>query len=225
MEHAWRSAPPEPGSDETRPWFERVYANCKGYIIRNSDDTFKQVNKDVASTYLRGLGVSQERDTHTTSPLDRAILAMHDRHSVDKAIALAGYQPGVVTLSDGRRILITKGPKLLDPIPGEFPTITKFLNGMLLDQVVYFLGWMQHAVKHLYAGKVKKGQSIVFAGPIDSGKSVLQNLVISPLLGGRVARPYAFLAGRTDFNGEWFESEHLMLEDETPRGTMILNNS
>jgi hypothetical protein len=87
---------------------------------------------------------------------------------------------------------------------------------MLRDQVVYFNGWMQHAVKPLYVGKIRKGQSIVLAGPIDSGKSVLQKLIISQLLGGRVARPYAFMAGRTDFNEDWFECEHLMLEDETP---------
>lgn len=202
--------------DEEQPWFGRVYANCTGYAIKNSDGTFKVVNKDVASTYLRDLGISQERDTHTTSPLDRAILAIHDRHSVDMTIALAGYQPGVFTLPDGRKILITRGPKLLEPVPGEFPTIQKFLDGMLRDQAVYFHGWMRHAVKNLYAGEIKKGQSLVLAGPIDTGKSVCQTLIISPLLGGRVAKPYAFLAGRTDFNGDWFECEHLMLEDETP---------
>ena len=34
------------------------------------------------------------------------------------------------------------------------------------------------------------------------------------MIGGRSAKPHAFMTGRTDFNAELFEAEHLMLEDE-----------
>jgi hypothetical protein len=53
------------------------------------------------------------------------------------------------------------------------------------------------------------------AGPRNSGKSLLQNL-FTVILGGRVAKPYRYMSGRTDFNGELFGAEHLMVEDEAP---------
>jgi hypothetical protein len=210
------SIPPEASPDENQPWYGRVYANCRNFYVKMDDGTYKELSVEAASGFLKEWGISSRPDTQTTSPLDRAKNTIHNRHSVDWALALAGYQPGVRTLPGGKKVLITRGPSLLKPVEGTFPHITKFLDGMLGDQAVYYHGWMQLAVRPLYAGKIKKGQSIVFAGPIDSGKSALQNLIITPLLGGRVARPYAFLVGRTDFNEEWFESEHLMLEDETP---------
>lgn len=210
------SQPPETTPDESQPWYKRVYANCTGYAIKNSDETFKEVNKDVASTYLRNLGITQEKDTHTTSPLDRAILAIHDRHSVDMCIALAGHQPGIIDVGGGRKVLITRGPKRLEPVKGDFPTIRAFIDGMLRDQAIYFHCWMHLSVVPLYNGKLKRGQALILAGPKDSGKSVCQNLIITPLFGGRVARPYAHIVGQTPFNEEWFESEHLMLEDEAP---------
>jgi hypothetical protein len=227
IEHEWRNAPVDDGADEGQPWFGRVYANCRNFYVKMDDDTYKELSVEAASGFLKEWGISSRPDTQTTSPLDRAKNAIHNRHSVDWALALAGYQPGIIHLHGGKKVLITRGPSLLKPVPGEYPIITSFLDGLLRppqsppqspseDQVVYFKGWAQQAVSHLYAGRIKKGQSIVFAGPIDSGKSALQNLIITPLLGGRVARPYAFIVGRTDFNEEWFESEHLMLEDETP---------
>jgi hypothetical protein len=226
-EQVWRAAPVDDGEDENQPWFGKVYANCRNFYVKMDDGTYKELSVEAASGFLKEWGISSRPDTQTTSPLDRAKNAIHNRHSVDWALALAGYQPGIKDLHGGKKVLITRGPELLKPEPGDYPIITKFLNGLLSppkslakspseDQVVYFKGWAQHAVRHLYAGKIKKGQCIVFAGPIDSGKSGLQNLIITPLLGGRVARPYAFIVGRTDFNEEWFESEHLMLEDETP---------
>jgi hypothetical protein len=38
--------------------------------------------------------------------------------------------------------------------------------------------------------------------------------MISPLLGGRMAKPYQFMSGATPFNGNLFEAEHLMVEDD-----------
>jgi hypothetical protein len=43
----------------------------------------------------------------------------------------------------------------------------------------------------------------------------LQNL-ITILLGGRSAKPHQNMSGETDFNGDLFCAEHLMMEDEEP---------
>ena len=161
------------------------------------------------------MGISNKPDTATTSPLDRVFNIIHDRYHVDHYGALAGYRPGLIE-PGGNKILITKGPRLIEPVKGEFPTIRRFIDGMLREQAKYAHSWNHLAVVPLYNGNITRGQILILAGPADSGKSVYQNFIVTPTLGGRVARPYAYIVGRTDFNEDWFESEHLMMEDETP---------
>ena len=55
---------------------------------------------------------------------------------------------------------------------------------------------------------------MAFVGPADCGKSLLQNLM-TDIFGGRSAKPHAFMSGATNFNGDLFCAEHLMIEDET----------
>jgi hypothetical protein len=65
-------------------------------------------------------------------------------------------------------------------------------------------------------GERRKGQAIFLCGQHDCGKSFLQNYIITPLLGGRVALPYKYLNGDTQFNSELFAAEHLCLDDDVP---------
>ncbi|MGA8659626.1 MAG: hypothetical protein WB586_26180, partial [Chthoniobacterales bacterium] len=163
--------------------------------------------------------ISDRRDTPASSPLDRTYTALHDRHHVDHWGPLAGYQPGIIH-HGGKKVLITKGAELIEPVKGEFPTIREFMDGMLQDQAIHAHCWNQLAVVPLYNGEITTGQILVLAGPIDSGKSVYQKLLVTPLLGGRAAKPYAYMIKRTDFNEDLFECEHLMCEDETPARDM-----
>jgi hypothetical protein len=176
------SLPPEVIPDENQPWYGRVYANCRNFYVKMDDGTYKELSSEAASGFLKEWGISSRPDTQTTSPLDRAKNAIHNRHSVDWAGALAGYKPGLVPHREGK-ILITKGPKLLEPVKGEFPTIQEFMGGMFGDQAKYVHSWNHLAVSPLYNGELEPGLALVIAGPINSGKTAYQNLVITPLLG------------------------------------------
>jgi hypothetical protein len=207
--------PPEVVPDEEQPWFEKIYANCNGYLVKDVYGNFKQTNETNTGRVLREMEISDRRDTETSSPLDRAFTALHDRHHVDHWGPLAGYRPGIIQ-HGGKKVLITKGAELIKPVEGEFPTIRELIYGMFQEQAIHAHCWNHLAAVPLYNGEITRGQILVLAGPINSGKSVYQNLIVTPMLGGRVARPYAFMVKRTDFNEDWFESEHLMCEDETP---------
>jgi hypothetical protein len=74
---------------------------------------------------------------------------------------------------------------------------------------------MRVALEALYSGDLRPGQALVLTGKRDSGKSFLQKL-ITIMLGGRMARPYNFMSGKTPFNGNLFGAEHLSIEDEVP---------
>lgn len=151
---------------------------------------------------------------------------MRERRLELELSAIAGFKAGVYELS-GQRVLVRTSPQLVEPKQGEWPTVKALIHSKLdfswsddeghgIDQTDYFHGWMKTALEGLYLGgpgNFRPGQCCIFAGPRDSGKSRLQHQVITGLLGGRSADPGPYLFGRTDFNGEMFSAEHLMMED------------
>jgi hypothetical protein len=144
------------------------------------------------------------------------------KHDVAYVGRLAGYSAGCYTIF-GRPILVTESPNIVKPVPGQWDTIRQLVAGLLkdesVDQTPYFYGWVQTAYLSLTSGNFTPGQALAIAGVKDSGKSRLQNL-ITEMLGGRVAKPYHFMTGKSNFNSEMFSAEHLMIEDE-PASTRI----
>lgn len=97
----------------------------------------------------------------------------------------------------------------------EYPVVEK---RWVFDQTPIFYGWLKLALEVYYrraAGEdvMRNGQGLVIAGKPDGGKSLLQQYIITPLLGGRMAKPDDFLTGSTNFNSELFASEHLAMGD------------
>jgi hypothetical protein len=93
--------------------------------------------------------------------------------------------------------------------------ILHILQGLLGDgrQLDYFYSWLKIAWETLLAGLHMPGQAMAIAGPINSGKSLLQSL-ITEILGGRNGKPYQYMAGETPFNADLIRAEHLIIEDE-----------
>lgn len=151
----------------------------------------------------------------TVSELDLAILDVQLERNVDYAASLAGYKKGVYEIT-GSRVLVVDSPILSNAAPGLWDTLRLVLDGLLsdkhFDQASYLFGWLKLALESLRAGEQRPGQALALAGPKDCGKSLLQKL-ITVLLGGRVASPYAYMTGVTPFNGELFRAEHLVVED------------
>jgi hypothetical protein len=84
------------------------------------------------------------------------------------------------------------------------------------DQLEYLLGWLQIAFIALVTMSFIPGQIPVFAGPANCGKTLIQTKIITPLLGGRDAKPYQYMTGLTQFNSDLFKGEHLIISDENP---------
>lgn len=166
---------------------------------------------------LRKEGVSPKlmTDKHI-SPLDDILIKIQEENNIEYAGSLAGYFSGLHIIC-GKRVLVTDSPILIKPKEGEWPTLAKFLEGLLVDdtydQRLYLYGWLKIALEALKNETRRAGQTLVIAGESNCGKSLLQN-IITLLLGGRAAKPYPYMTGSTDFNSELFGAEHLMIEDE-----------
>lgn len=166
------------------------------------------------SRLLRSVGV--KKDEYTVEGLhlvEQAILTIMHEKNVHYAGEVAGYPVGMYEIS-GRRVLITRGPKLVKPQEGPFPTIRGFLDSLLGEERRYFDAWCKSALLSLKAGSpFRPGQVLCLAGSTGCGKSLLQDLV-TEILGGRSAKPYRYLIGETTFNGDLIQAEHLCIEDE-----------
>lgn len=154
-----------------------------------------------------------------TSELERKILDIREHSDVDYVGGLAGYKAGFYQLGD-QRLLITHGPKIVYPVAGNCDLIMQIIDNLLNDeeeesgqQLLFFLCWLKIAYESLLNGSFRPGQVIVFAGTHGCGKSLVQK-IITEILGGRSARPYKYMTEQTEFNGDLFGAEHLVIEDE-----------
>lgn len=191
-----------------------------GYYLRLRNGQFVQLGSSDLRLHLMHAGIGkQETKTFGITQADHFVYMTQTDKNVDYAGPLAGYRIGLHTLNDGSRALVTSEPFEVFDEPkesGEPKRIVEFFgdlfseNGAAVERL--FL-WLKVATESLRESTFQPGQVAVFAGPPGCGKSLAQELICR-LLGGRKAKPYAFLAGKSQFNGELCGAENWVIEDE-----------
>jgi len=155
--------------------------------------------------------------------MEETLLSIQENNNIRYAGPLAGYPEGVHVIQ-GKRILVNSGPNLVNPQAGKWPLLGGIFANMLEtdEQLQHFYGWLKFGLEHLRerinnpAGVTGlfPGQALGLIGPKGAAKSLTQT-IITALLGGRCARPFQAMSGGTAFNEDWFEAEHLCIEDES----------
>ncbi len=173
----------------------------------------------VDQTTLRSFVVTQGYDSTKNSGIsevDDCMLELQARQNVAYVGPLAGHQAGLYTVNK-QRVLVTESPTFIEPRPGEWPTLMAVFDAMFagdtFNQRDYLFAWWKLAVAGVRSGEVQASQMLTLVGPGGAGKSLTQGL-ITETLGGRSAKPYQFMCGRTAFNADLFRAEHLIIDDE-----------
>ena len=181
------------------------------------DDVGKWMKVDLTS--VRSFVACQGYDTRHaegTTEADQCVLKLQERQNVAYAGPLAGYRAGLYWMNQNR-VLVTESPRFIEPQAGEWPTLRALLDAMFgddeLGQRDCLMAWWKLAVASVRSGRVQASQMLTLAGPPGSGKSLTQQL-ITETLGGRSAKPYLFMCGKTTFNADLFRAEHLVIDDE-----------
>jgi len=208
------SEPPRREPDKVDVFYD---AGGKSFWTANGRGEWQELTKENVGLILRARWYSaQDKLSNSLSILESKILDVIQNHSVHFAGKIAGWQPGMAEIC-GDKVLITRGPRLIAPRRGPFPLIKRFIAELLGDQGKYFYAWMKSAYTSLREGApFAPGQLFCVAGPVGCGKSLLQ-MLITEMLGGRMAKPFRYLTGATPFNGDLIASEHLCLEDESAK--------
>jgi CHC2 zinc finger/Toprim-like len=201
--------------------YDSIYvSDTREHWVLNAEENWMSVTE---STVRRKL--NQEFSIRSKSPaegvpsdLQIELRGIEHFRNVAFACSLAGYPRGVYPIGSGERILVTNGPRLIAPAPGDWNNIKQFLTGLVgSDQLIYLIGWLSTAVKALYGHTLAPGHALILVGPRDNGKTFFQSEILTSVLGGRAARPYQYMTGQTSFNSDLFAAEHQMISDEVPR--------
>lgn len=179
-----------------------LWNNGKDYVPMDSRSVIKQLG-------MRGIQPAA----------DYVAIIQTDRF-IKYAGPLAGRRRGIYEYN-GDLLLATTDPKIIKSSPGVFPTIRGFISDLLGgddhkdSQVEAFFGWLATARRAMLEGVRRPGQALVLAGPVACGKTQLIKQVIIPAMGGRDARPFKYISGATNFNGDLIGAEVLVIDDET----------
>ena len=212
LQKEWVADIPSPQS------FETYYDPAgKHYWIQNARGNWIEVNETSVRRHLKQAGFQATAGNgESLSQVDKEINRVQTELDLAFAGPLAGHRAGVHTIV-GNRVLVTNSPMLIVPKPGNCSTVMHVLRNLFHDpkhnQVDYVFAWTKVAVESLQAGTRMPGQALAIAGPADSGKSLFQDY-LTGILGGRAAKPYRYMSGKTQFNGELFGAEHQMIEDD-----------
>lgn len=196
-------------------------APTKEYYLRNTRGVWLPLNEGQFKRHLRSAGfTTKPKDGELVSQADNVILQTQNHRDIQYAGRLCGRKMGFYD-EGGTRFLVTSGFELPKPTRGQWRMINAVVDGLLKSsegehgdtQIAVFHGWIQTALVALAAERIQSAQALALAGPAGSGKSLLQAL-ITEILGGRAAKAARYMQGATPFNGDLFEAEHLVLEDE-----------
>lgn len=138
-------------------------------------------------------------------------------------VALPGYKEGIYDLPGGERVLVKRSPTVIEPCEGEWPVIREVIEGLLggggegggIDQTPWFWSLCKCWYRAFVSGSPegwKQGHAVIFTGPAGCGKNLVQELILTALIGGRQADPLKFLMDEDQFNGDMMV-EHWLLSE------------
>ena len=205
----------------TRLKMPAIYYDKKShhYWAREKGGGWTSLTERAVIDILKSAGLSADPGDDPLSEIAVELLRIRHECGLDFAGPLSGHKRGHYKIN-GRQILVTRSYEIIKPRQGSCETIYAVLEGLFGEkQAFIFLYWLKLAYEALASSKLRPGQALFIAGPRNSGKSFLQNHIITPVLGGRACRCYRYLSDKSDFNGELWEAEHLMIDDDVPPGS------
>ena len=197
-------------------WF---YPQSEKYFVQDEFGEYVPYTKTTLKLILKSWGLrGRAHDDEILSPIDALIADVSYAKSVAYAGRLAGIKTGCYIMN-GKRVLVTSDPVIIKSEAGVWPMIesisNQLFNGGEIDQRPYIYGWLKMGRKAVLEAFPMPGQALVLALPRNAGKNLFQD-IITELLGGRAEKPYRYMVGKSEFNGDLFGAEHLCIADEVP---------
>lgn len=206
-----------------------IYFDGKQYWEKGAGGQWKNKSRADAILTLQNRGLNDKAQKgQTVSDAGRVLYFIQQENRVDGAAPLINYKPGIVEVGP-RKILNVTTMQPFEPIKRDVSNeeceklwLKQFLNGHFARPEGrpedFFLSWLRRSYQSMYEYRRWMGQAVFLCGPADNGKTLLCLRIVAPLLGGRVANPFDYFTGDTNFNDDLFEAGLWAINDEeSPR--------
>lgn len=211
------SPPLHPSGKINYPPETIYYHASKGHFLVNLGQRFRTFSKRKPvhtglSRYVQEQTGASKRDA------DEEAKELLDSAEVDRAVdwcgAIAGYPSGLHHDHKQMTMLITEGPMLVNPSPGDCPLLDSvFTQAFPVDDArTVFLGWLAQGIDAVRKNTHQAAPMMVLAGPIKAGKSLIA-WIAQQCLGGRIANPSTAWTGTLPWNDDLAASELLLIDD------------
>ena len=188
------------------------YGGRGGYALRHNGRFIPLSNETQVRAHLKQQGVAK-------GDIEDTLCRIRLENFVCHIGPVAGFPAGIHQSEDsGESILVTIGPRIIEPVQGEWPFIREFFTELLADdaypqQFASFLSWFAQARRNLIQRKRRPLPATICVGPRNCGKTLLGEIVRLGL-GGRAAPALGSLNGTTAFNAPTAGAELLQIDDE-----------
>ena len=208
-----------------------IYYEARGqWYCADGQGCFAKITDSQAKSFVAEYGFNKNaKDGQGNTPAERAMLWLMQNHRVAFAGALAGYKAGIHE-SGGIRFLVTESPVFIMPEAGKCDKIRLLVESLFFEadapdheqrrQADYFYILMSESFAAYYRRMVdgdtknfRHCPALAIFGPRLCGKSVLIELVMTPLFGGKKADPMNFMRDGK-FNKDLFGASLLNLDDK-----------
>ena len=184
------------------------------WYTTDSSGKWININQDSVERRLVAAGFTRDKMTDGSS-MEKEMTRIQDEQNVSYVGPLAGWPVGIHKHSDDR-FLVTKAARPLTTKDIQCDMLIEICEAALgEEQFDWFKGYIRTRRDAIRNRIFTPSPVAIFAGPAHSYKSFMQ-LLITELLGGRMARPWRYMSGQTSFNGDLYGAEHLCIEDEAP---------
>jgi len=180
---------------------------------------FSPLKKSNIQMEFRTLGLRDDIYHDGLREIDWPLWNAMKNRRINYAGSLAGHRVGIFSDGSGRQYLVTDEARgVFDDLPAKkdivepeffMQFVTELLPG---EQADYLFYWLAIALRSLRKGDFRPGQVVVFAGPVQCGKSLIQH-IITEILGGRGASPMRYMMEETAFNKDLAGAEHWAIEE------------
>jgi hypothetical protein len=170
-----------------------TYYDGRNYWRQDGENIWRNYDRTNLSTELRVAGLSSAvARGDTASEVDRALVHIINERRVEDAGNYVFRPAGVITIK-GKRVLNVSRLRPCQPAADRvtewgsgFPFLAKLLDQFFMDaaQLDHFIAWVRHAYRGAINQRPTKGQNIFVVGKINSGKTLLSDLILSSLFGG-----------------------------------------
>ncbi len=197
---------------------DNVWFDGQKYYRRFNDDRWMTVAKEDFAKWLKIQGLDGRDLNGEPSEILQAEVYVQEHSRID-GIAPFLFNDQTIVEYSGQRLLNTSRVTALQPSTetgkwGEkFPFIAKMLDSQFgEEQMPYWLGWMKRLYCSSLAGRLEKGQAVFLVGPVNSGKTLIGQHIVGPLVGG-CADASDYIAGDSDFNKHLIPTALWVIDD------------